>query len=90
MPNPVPTAIRGVTVYSFSVAMCELKDCGTVSAVGQQPCKLPKAHTVGKIQDDVQGEEREKYINLLGIASVGWRLNWRALNRFVAGFPQQN
>lgn len=90
MPNLVPTATQGVTVYSFSVATCELKGCGTMSAVGQELSKLPKAHTVGKIQDDVEGEEQERCVNLLGISCVGWRLNWRALDLFVAGFPQQN
>lgn len=60
MPNSVPTATRGVTVYSFSVVKRDFKGCGTVSAVVQKSSKLSKAHTVGRIQDDVQGEEQEK------------------------------
>lgn len=61
MPNSVPTATRGVTVYSFSVVKCEFKGCGTVvTAAGQKSSKLSKIHTVGRIQDDVQGEEQEK------------------------------
>lgn len=87
MPNPVPAATQGVTVYSRSAAKCELKGCGTVSAVGQEPPESPKAHTMGKIQDDVQGEEQERCVNLLGKSS---RINWRALSGFVAGFAHPN
>lgn len=66
MPSPVPAATQGVTVYSFSVAKCELKGCGTVSAVGQEPAELPKTHTVGRIQENIQGEEQEKVCQSLG------------------------
>lgn len=64
MANTVPTVTQGVTVYSFSVAKCEFKGCDTVSAVPQEPSKLPKACSGGRIQDDVQGEEQELWKSL--------------------------
>lgn len=64
MPNTVPTVTQGVTVYSFLVAKCEFKGCGTVSAAVLKSSKLSKAHTVGRIQGNIQEqdvlEEQEK------------------------------
>lgn len=57
MPNTVPTVTQGVTVYSFLVAKCEYKGCGTVSAVVQKSSKFCKAHTVGRIQGNIQEED---------------------------------
>lgn len=93
MPNSVPTATQGVTVYSFSVAKYEFKGCGTVSAVVQKSSKLSKAHTVGRIQDDVQGEEQEKAWESLRytLGRIEVRLEGsKSFRGWIHGSPHQN
>lgn len=82
MANTVPTATQGVTVYSFSVAKCELKGCATVSAVLQESSKLPKACSEYKMMSRVRN--KKSCGNLSGLPYVGWRLDWRALSLSTA------
>lgn len=58
MPDYVPTAVWGVTVYSFSVAKCEFKGCGTAAVL--KFSNLPKTHATWRTRGIMQAEKLEK------------------------------